>query len=94
MKSKFVIGDKVKVINYGHPICMSKNSGVEVKFPVIYEDDKVIWYDMNSGVVGKVGVVTDVKETQGMIGYSLSEIAGKTAWYDEDQLEIIVNKKL
>ncbi len=89
MKSKFVIGDKVKVVNYGHPILVNKNSGMEMNFPVISEDDKVVWYDMNGGVVGKVGIVDKVKETQGILGYSLSGIPEKVSWYNEDQLEMV-----
>lgn len=90
MKSKFVIGDKVKVVSYGHPIWVNKNSGMEMNFPIISEDDKVVWYDINGGVVGKIGIVEKVKETQGILGYSLSGIPEKSAWYNEDQLEAVL----
>ena len=89
MKSKFVIGDKVEIINYGHLIWSSKKSEIEIGLPVIHEGKYTIWYDMNNDIVGKIGVVDDVTETQGNIQYSLKGIPQKSAWYNEDQLKIV-----
>ncbi len=89
MENKFVIGDKVRVVNYGHPIWMNKNLDMEINLPIISEDDKVVWYDMNNGVVGKVGIIEKVKKIQGILGYSLNGIPEKTAWYTENQLEMV-----
>ncbi len=91
MKNKFEIGDKVEVIRYGHLIRTSKSSRIEL--PVIHEEENSVWRDMLSDIVGRVGVIKKVTETQGESKYSIDGIYGKTAWYDEEQLEMAADLK-
>jgi hypothetical protein len=88
MKNKFEIGDKVKVVNYGHLMWSNKKSGMKMKLPIISEDGNIVWHDFLSKIVGKVGVVVEVIETQGIVNYSLNGIPQKTSWYNEEQLEL------
>ena len=94
VKNKFEIGDKVKVVNYGHLMWTNKKSGTKVNWPIINEDENTIWNDMQSEIVGKYGVVKDVIETQGIVQYSLNGIPQKSAWYNEEQLEFSVIKNV
>lgn len=76
-KNKFDIGDKVKVVGYGS--LMWTNHG----------DGKVTYKDMRPEMVGQTGIVSIAKECQGMWNYALVKIEGKSAWYNEDQLEMV-----
>lgn len=90
--NKFNLGDRVKVVNYGHKLWYSKSNNTEFpSWPILKEDDKAIIYDMNPEMIGKEGVVRISSETQGKPEYAL-EIQGKQAWYNEDQLELIKTK--
>ena len=81
------IGDKVKVVDFGHLMWSRKPMSFKVyaKDP----DSNVVWYDCSPEIVGKEGVIKDVKTTQGQTNYALSGITEKSAWYSENQLELI-----
>ena len=87
IKSKFKVGDKVVIVKYRHPVWVNRDAGDKLSWPVIREDDNIIWYDMISDIVGKVGVVIFVRESQGQILYSVNGIPQKTSWYKEEQLD-------
>lgn len=70
-------GDKVRIINYGHHIFDIDENG---EFRVI---------DLVPEIVGKIGVIDRATETQTSGQYSIIGIPGKTAWYDDKQLELI-----
>lgn len=70
---KFGIGDKVKIVKYGHAARFSDKSG----------------WDMIPQIVGKEGLVSEVLLSQGEYSYSVKGIPEKHAWYYEDQLEMI-----
>lgn len=76
MKPKFRVGDNVKIIGYGH-LGFSVNEGV---------------YDCMPEIVGKKGIVTEVKDWSNAYGvnnfyqYSIDGVSSKTAWFDEKQL--------
>ena len=72
MELKFGIGDKVKIVNYGH--WWITESGIEDSLPEI---------------VGMEGLVVKAEIQQGKSAYSIHGISRKTAWYSEDQLEMI-----
>lgn len=72
----YVIGDKVKVVNYGHHIWETR-------------DGKMMTFDIAPQVIGKEGIIAKVGTTQGIISYSIDGIKGKAAWYHEDQLEMM-----
>lgn len=100
---KYKAGDVVKVINYGHPAWVKKlehekmfNSGLafsNVPKDIIFEQDDIYWYDQIPSIVGKTGTIKHVTDTQGIPKYSIDGIHGKSAWYDEQQLEIYEDGK-
>jgi len=73
---KFNLGDKVKVVNYGHQVFTTSN-GVRSE------------YDALPGIVGKEGMVTKVSTVQNKPSYSVSGIPEKGSWFNEDQLELV-----
>lgn len=88
---KFGIGDKVKIVNYGAPVWFNKRDRMSKNaWPTIKEDKHFVMKDMYPEVVGQEGIVklcalTQKDEPQ----YSLDGIKGKSAWYTEEQLELI-----
>jgi len=76
MDSKFNVGDKVRVVGYGHLIFG-------------FENGRKTTTDICADLVGKEGTVKEVTETQGKIKYALDGLS-KTAWYDEKQLEKVL----
>jgi hypothetical protein len=89
MKPKFNIGDKVKVIKYGHP---AWSNVPNVLYPIIFEEDDG-WkrIDMMPELVGEVGIVSIVEShlQNNNYEYALKGISRKHAWYNEEQLELI-----
>ena len=89
---KFNIGDKVEIINYGHIMWESKTTELEHSlskhFPILKEDDKFRWIDVEPKLVGQTGIVSKRTETQGQNNYAL-EGPNKHAWYAEVQLKMI-----
>jgi len=86
---KYKIGDRVKIVNYGSLIWCDKDFLLEKSsFPLIKEDGNIQFFDIAPSLVGQVGVVDSVKITQGIPSYSIDDIRGKHAWYDEGQMEI------
>lgn len=67
-KYKFNIGDKVKIVNYGHDSSIG---------------------DLMPELIGREAIVMDFTENQGDNKYALHGIEEKSAWYYEDQLEMI-----
>jgi len=77
VKNKFDIGDKVRVVEYGHLMWIIDIDGnTKVK-------------DVSPELVGKEGIVYEVNFCQGRYSYALKRMEGKTAWYDEKQLEMV-----
>jgi len=97
MENKFKVGDKVKVINYGHLIWQNKtNQDLERQFhkehgftykelPVLSDDGKTQWLDLSPELVGKEGVVDKISDSG---DYALNGLS-KYAWYSEKQLELV-----
>lgn len=76
----YKVGDKVRVINYGGLVDQIMGNG-EIK--------KV---DLASEIVGKEGVIVQIINQQGVPKYKIEGIPMKTAWYDEEQLELVDQK--
>jgi len=88
MDFKFKRGDKVRVVNYGHRF-WSYNPVPESNFPVLFDNKEEGYkvYDMSPELIGQEGIIVKNINSQGMKQYSLEGIKGKSAWYDEQQLE-------
>lgn len=124
MKNKFNIGDKVRIIKYGHIMFWNKESyaetiailkklntdvistllfgkkidselpklDLEAKPDNILSEDEYMWIcDSDKDLIGQEGIVEKVSKTEGIkqYQYALTGINGKSAWYNEEQLEII-----
>jgi len=97
MERKFKVGDKVKVVNYGHLIWQNKtnqdaerkfheNNGIPYKeLKVLSDDGKTQWLDLNPDLVGKEGIVDKISDSG---DYALKGLS-KYAWYSEKQLELV-----
>lgn len=88
---KFGTGDKVKIVNYGAPVWFNKRDKMSKNlWPTIKEDKNFVMKDMSPEVVGQEGIVKLCALTQeNKPQYSLDGIKGKSAWYEEEQLELI-----
>lgn len=84
--SKFKVGDKVKLVNYVHPIHSFNEPDEMLKgMKIIFDDGKghrVV--DLSPERLGSEDIITEVINSQGKDSYSLS----KSAWYNENQLEL------
>lgn len=90
-KSLYKEGDKVKIIKYGHLIWFFKNidqPSFLSSAPVYSENDNVKWIDISPEMIGKEAIIGEVTITQGIPKYALLGV-NKTAWYTEEQLELI-----
>lgn len=92
---KFSIGDKVKIVKYGHVMKIEQgelhlSQHKEVP-PVLLFDPPftdIKYYDTRPDLVGKHATV--INTTYGDQGWSYYlEGVTKTCWYSEDQLELI-----
>ena len=84
-----VIGDKVRIINYGHAIWLNKGDDL-VGCVLLREMENKDLIDIHPELVGREGVIQHVRKLKGEEScYSLSGISGKTAWYAQEQLEKI-----
>ena len=79
------IGDRVRIINYGHLVDYNKNNGRPYNF---YSEDELFYcVDMSPHLVGCVGTVYEsgsryaIKLDYRQTGYE------KAAWYENEQLE-------
>jgi len=86
--SKFKIGDKVRIINYGHPIWENKKypEYKPMSLPTISETENVRWCDMRPDLVGREDIVDQVTNTQGRPKYSLLK---NGAWFLDENLEMV-----
>ena len=87
--ANYRIGDKVKIINYGHLIWELEGQESNSPFKVIFKNDKVRALDMSPSLVGQIGIVSAVGSTQGIPEYAIDNIEGKHSWYNESQMELI-----
>lgn len=81
------IGDRVRIINYGHAVFTVEQEYKTDKFPLIktYPDGTEA-RDMAPELVGQEGTITQVSKDGDqyiLLGPS------KAAWYNEEQLELI-----
>lgn len=89
-KPLYEIGDEVKIIKYGAIVWLFKNiPQPKLSLPIVAEDETMVWLDMIPDIVGKTGLVSHVKTTQGVPRYIIDGIKGKSAWYDESQMELV-----
>lgn len=88
MITKFKEGDKVKIVKYGAPIWEHKNSGLNLPYPIIEENETTWWKDMLPQIVGRTGIIREATITQGISKYAIDGIPEKCSWYHDSQLEL------
>lgn len=70
---------------------INKIQGTKQPKHILSENEDIWVHDMHPNLVGQKGIIVQVKETQGIIGYAIHGIKGKHAWYCNEQLELIEN---
>ena len=85
IKPAYGIGDKVRIVNYGHLVWVSKNESKPNKSIIMSDADRW-WVDMAPELVGQTGLVQKVIETQNVISYSVYKVG---SWFSEGQLELV-----
>ena len=95
-KSKFKVGDKVTIINYGAILWIHKDELelMEKKFGkmnlhIISEVANTIYYDVMPEIIGQSGIIVQAQCTQNKWSYAIDG-PNKHAWYNNDQLELKV----
>ena len=83
--TKYKVGDKVRIVNYGHKVWMYQKM-VDGK---IIELDEVEWYDMCPERVGMLATIRKVTVTQGIDKYGLTTELGNISWFHNNQLELV-----
>ncbi len=90
--TKFNVGDKVRIVNYGS-ISMQRGDLQEITRSKVITEMESGWFmvDDHPELVGKIGIVSSVRESPiiGENAYALEGIDGKHAWYIEEQLELV-----
>ena len=89
-KPKYGIGDKVKIVNFGHLIWENKKNETLSSFPIYKETDpKLNGYrviDINHEIIGCVGLVCKVNVNQGEYFYDIDGVGSAKI---EEQMELI-----
>lgn len=85
---KFHIGNKVRIVKYGHLIWISNGPSMDYFRPAwppyqVGEDWNV--YDIAKEKIGTEDIVKGYYSNNGPIRYSLEH----SAWYNEEQLEMV-----
>ena len=84
MESKFKIGDKCKIVKYGHLIRENKKmEGQSLDLPTYYEDDMFRWVDIGPERIGKEVIIAGISSD----GKSYS--TDLFSWASVNQLELI-----
>lgn len=86
--TKFKVGDKVRVINYGSLIWQWGDTS-EVEHLIYKKEEDITWLDLDKSLIGQIGIISKADITQGIDKYSIEGIQGKIAWYDNGQLELL-----
>ena len=77
------IGDKVKIIRYGHKMWFPKSQPRGI---FLYEEQEVVYCDVLPELIGKTGKIT-AKKINGETKYMVRGVGSKSGWFLEEQLE-------
>lgn len=73
---EFKVGDNVKIVNYGHTVWYM-------------EGESILMGDLRKDIIGQNGVISKTQNVQNVTTYCVNGIIGKTAWFNQNQLELI-----
>lgn len=82
------VGQKVRVVKYGHLVWESK-SGTTSDYTTYWENEKSRWIDVKSELVGRIGEISETVCLGGQNKYRIEALDSGKQWYNEDQLELI-----
>jgi hypothetical protein len=89
-------GNRIKIINYGSIIwykrteLFNENTIPDSMKVLEIRPDGVLIIDISPELIGKIGTIDTIAETQGIKRYAINlDTPGKHAWYNENQLELI-----
>ena len=90
-KVNLQIGDKVKIINYGHIMVINKNIWPipieEYSYPIIKDYGWWCIMDISRELVGMKGIITD--ELDGSYRVYIKKLKSSIAWFCKKQLKKI-----
>ncbi len=95
LETKFKIGDKVEIVNYGHLIFYAGNSGIEYDIlsrtcPVVaILDNGTKAFDLNPKLIGEQGVIKEVDDSDETVTKYALDGLNKASWYNDDQLQLV-----
>jgi len=89
------IGDRIKIVNYGHIILFSKQERhredrerVAKSFPLIKETEDFYYYDMRPELIGTEGKIVNKMHSQGSNRYSVQfDDGNRISWFSDKQVE-------
>ena len=98
LKTKFKVGDRIKIINYGYRHWESKKERKrlfklgqcnEKPANIIHEDKECYYIDSSPHLVGKEGIIAQVAVTSGFSKYDIWFLYKKSniAWFCDEQLK-------
>lgn len=93
--TKFKVGDRVRIVNYGHLIYVHPESTMlELFTSKPYSKSKeMVTFDLNPRIIGTEWIITEAKVIQGIDGYEIHNDTNTIAWVHNNQLELI-NKSI
>lgn len=94
-KIELNIGDTIEIVNYGHPMWVTKGGHEYEIFkdhPRLSESEKTIIIDMHPEYIGQKGIIKEKSKNQnGGYEYSINGTS-KSAWWNEDQLKLVTQE--
>jgi len=91
MESKFKIGDRCKIVKYGHLVWVSRKeydlnkSYSSLNLPIVMQDKDYLWIDLRPEYVGKEVVITGIGSNKQSYSTDLF------SWAGNNQLQLIEN---
>jgi hypothetical protein len=95
--TKFKVGDRCKIVNYGHLIWSHKEvwkeaykAGFTTKDKpdnIIAEDENIWYHDIGTELLGKEVIIIKAHKTQGIDEYATNVVS----WLNNEQLELCQN---
>lgn len=85
-KPKFKLGDRVKIVNYGCKLTISKQDykDFELKYPILKDKGNFLIVDDRPERLGKITTIEKVDADNFGNQYSTTTMG---SWYDESQLK-------
>lgn len=95
METNFKVGDKIRIVNYGHRLWWHKSDWEKYKNTVgskmtpyaNSEDGKILFFDLAPEKIGREDVI--IKHTESQPNFHQYALEKNGAWFSPNQLELI-----